>query len=108
MIELRTGPRIQVDLPMSFATYQVEGLQGGTIYNLSMGGCTVESPTIVETGTNVALYIHAPGEKAPIAIDLATIQWSGRREFGARFQVVQSEERKRLDRLVQKLLRPKA
>jgi hypothetical protein len=93
---------------MSFATHRVEGLQGGTIYNLSTEGCAVESPTMVETGTNVALYIHAPGEKSPIAIDLATILWGGRRVFGARFQVVQSEEKKRLDRLVQKLLRPKA
>lgn len=63
MIELRTGPRIQIALPMSFATHQVEGLQGGTIYNLSTEGCAVESPTMVETGTNVALYIHAPRRK---------------------------------------------
>ncbi len=93
---------------MSFATHRDEGLRDGSIYNLSAGGCAVESSIPVETGANVALYIHAPGEKSPIAIELATIQWGSRREFGARFRVVQPDEKKRLDRLVQTLLRPGA
>ncbi|MBM4121558.1 MAG: PilZ domain-containing protein [Nitrospira sp.] len=108
MLELRTSQRVQADLPVSFATYDINGLREGALYNLSKHGCAVESPTTVEVGSHAALYIHAPGEESPIVIELASIQRASRREFGAKFLLIQSHERKRLEQLVQKLLRGSA
>jgi hypothetical protein len=90
---------------VSFAAYDIDGLREGTLYNLSKQGCAVESPTTVEVGSHVALYIHASGEEAPIAIELASIQRASRREFAVKFLLVQRYERKRLEQLVQKLVR---
>jgi len=105
MLELRTSQRVQTDLPVSFAAYDINGLREGTLYNLSKQGCGVESQTTVEVGSHVALYIRAPGEESPIAIDLASIQRASRHEFGVKFLLVQSHERKRLEQLLLKLAR---
>jgi len=108
MLEQRASQRVQADLPVSFAAYDVNGLREGTLYNLSRQGCAVESPTTVEVGSHVALYIHVPGEESPIAIELASIQRASRREFAVKFLLVQPHERKRLEQLVLKRVRGSA
>ncbi|MEW6543832.1 MAG: PilZ domain-containing protein [Nitrospirota bacterium] len=105
-MELRQSPRFAADLPVSFAAHEFEGLQQGTTYNLSMGGCAVESPVSVEVGTHVALYIHAPGEATPIAIELAAVRRAMRREFAVQFITIQDGERRRLASLIQTLVKP--
>jgi hypothetical protein len=104
-MELRAHPRIQIEIPVSFSLHEIDGRSEGTLYNLSMGGCAVESPTTVQVGSHMMLYIHAPGEETPITIELASIQRASRREFGVKFVVVQSQERRRLEQLVQKRLK---
>jgi c-di-GMP-binding flagellar brake protein YcgR len=101
-MELRAHPRIQVEMPVSFSLHEIEGRSEGTLYNLSMGGCAVESATTVQAGSHMVLYLHAPGEETPITIELASIQRASRREFGVKFIVVQPQEKKRLEQLIQK------
>lgn len=101
-MELRSHPRIQVTMRVSFATHELDGLKDGTLYTLSAGGCAVESPTTVEPGMHLALYLHAPGDQTPITIELAAILRSSRREFAAKFVMVQPAEKKRLEQLIQR------
>lgn len=107
-MELRSHPRVQVAMRVSFAAHDLDGLKDGTLYNLSMIGCAVESPTTVEQGSHVVLYLHAPDEPTPITIDLAGVVRSSRQEFAAKFVLVQPHEKQRLEQLIHKLLKAAA
>jgi len=106
-MDLRLNPRVQVTMHVSFASLEFEGLKEGTLYNLSMEGCAVESPTTVEPGMHIALYLDAPGERVPIAIELAKVVRATRREFAAKFVQTQLAERRRLEQVIQTLYKPK-
>lgn len=93
-MELRKYPRFPVQLPISFTAEEVEG--EGTIYNLSTGGCAVESNTHVPEDSYLQLRIHIPDHRSPIAIELAAVRWALRREFGVEFISLRGEDRERL------------
>ena len=98
MQELRAHPRHMVDLPVLFVTpdSQGVGLKQGSLYNLSIGGCAVESPTPVTVGEGLALFIYLPDDRSAIKIDRALVRWASRGEFGVQFQSLRPEEQERL------------
>lgn len=100
-MELRQHPRIPVDLHVSFAAPGNAGVKEGTMYDLSVGGCAVESITTVETGAALTLSIHAPDENTPITIESAAVRWTLLGEFGLEFIGMPEQAKGTLDRLVQ-------
>lgn len=103
-MELRKHQRFPVELPISFMAEELEG--EGTIYNLSMEGCAVESNTQVPEDSYLQLQIHIPDHDSPIIVELAAVRWALRREFGVEFTSLRSEDRERLQRYVNTLGRP--
>jgi tetratricopeptide (TPR) repeat protein len=56
----------------------------GEVRDLSPSGCRITSPIRVAPGTTVECWIY-PEDAQPFAVDEATVQWVGHREFGLRF-----------------------
>jgi tetratricopeptide (TPR) repeat protein len=56
----------------------------GEVRDLSPSGCRITSPVRVGLGTAVECWIY-PDDGQPFAVDEATVQWVGHREFGLRF-----------------------
>lgn len=100
-MELRQHPRIPVELHVSFTAPDKEGVKKGTLYDLSLGGCGVESLTPVEPGANLTLSIHEPEQHFPITIEAASVRWTQLGEFGVEFARVPAHAKGRLERLVQ-------
>jgi hypothetical protein len=78
--------------------FVVDGKPGeGAVFNLSRGGCAIE--TSMYTGVNdpVSLQITVSNQPTPITIELGKVRWSTQREFGVEFMVVEPASKRRLD-----------
>jgi hypothetical protein len=91
---VRKHPRFAVQLPVSFSTEEVDA--DGTVYNLSLGGCRVESDHPMQGGEYVALRLRVSYDESPISIQVAVVRWSVGGEFGLEFLVIAEEEKERL------------
>ena len=68
----------------------------GTVSNLAVGGCKVESEASVYIGMYLALQICLPGQEASLKVDQAAVRWARKEEFGLEFIRMQPEEEDRL------------
>ena len=93
-MELRQSPRFPVHWPMVFLGAHKAG--GGTVTNLSMHGCAVESPMRVPSGTCLELCALFPEDHLPLAPDLAVVRWVSGGKFGLEFLRIRPEEQARL------------
>jgi hypothetical protein len=94
MEQLRQSPRFNVQYKVSFSG---EGILGeGAVYNLSLGGCAVESDTSVPKGEYLQLHIQLPTLPAGISVPLGAVRWAIRREFGVEFIRLPREDQERV------------
>lgn len=100
-MEGRRERRLFVQLPISFEGNQ--GVSQGTLFNLSMGGGAIESGTPVQCGTRLTLRVHLPSIKQPIQVDRAEVTWTAGDDFGVQFVELGSEERMRLNQVIEEL-----
>lgn len=100
-MEGRREPRVLVRYPISFLGNQ--GVSEGTLFNLSMGGCAIESTTPVQLGAVLTLRVHSPSQDLPIEVDQAGVTWTAGQDFGAQFLRLEPRERDRLHRLINDL-----
>jgi hypothetical protein len=92
---LRRDVRYQVKCPVAFV---VDGKPGdGATFNLSRGGCAIETDLYVGADDPISLQITVSSQPTPITIELGKVRWSTRREFGVEFMVVESASKRRLD-----------
>ena len=92
---MRRDVRYQVKCPVAFV---VDGKPGeGATFNLSRGGCAIETDLYVGSDEPVSLQITVSSQPTPITIELGKVRWSTRREFGVEFMVVESASKRRLD-----------
>jgi hypothetical protein len=78
--------------------FVVDGKPGdGTTFNLSRGGCAIESDIYAGADEPVSLQITVSSQPTPITIELGKVRWSTRREFGVEFLVVEPASKRRLD-----------
>lgn len=92
---MRRDVRYQVKCPVAFV---VDGKPGdGTTYNLSRGGCAIETEMFASIDDPISLQITVSTQPTPITIELGKVRWSTRREFGVEFMVVESASMRRLD-----------
>jgi len=69
----------------------------GTTFNLSRGGCAIESEAMAHEGDSVSLQIMAPDQSKAIRVELGKVCWATRREFGVEFLVIHDDSKHRLD-----------
>ena len=92
---MRRDVRYQVKCPVAFV---VDGKPGeGATFNLSRGGCAIETDLYVGADDPVSLQITVSSQPTPITIELGKVRWATRREFGVEFMVVESASKRRLD-----------
>jgi hypothetical protein len=75
----------------------------GSVRDLSIKGCRMESLINPFTGMQVSLLLHVPGEANPITIENAAIRWCGSQGMGMEFLIVAKPEQERLDRIIRQL-----
>jgi hypothetical protein len=101
MAQVRSCPRIHAGFPIIFSGDQFVG--EGTVVNLSVPGCAIQSKRRVEAGTYLELRILVPDQQAPLSVGLARVRWTHGRSFGVEFIRMPGRDQVRLGRLVKYL-----
>ncbi len=92
---MRKDIRYQVKCPVAFV---VDGKPGeGTTFNLSRGGCAIETEMYAGVNDPISLQVMVSSQPTPITIELGKVRWSTRREFGVEFMVLEPASKRRLD-----------
>ena len=92
--------------PVSFSSTLVHKdhfRHAGSVRNLSVKGCRVDSIISPFTGMQLTVQLHIPGEIQPIVIDNATVRWSGSAGIGLEFLTITPPHQDRLDHMIQRL-----
>ena len=92
--------------PVSFSSTLVHKdhfRHAGSVRNLSVKGCRVDSIISPFTGMQLTVQLHIPGEFQPIVIDNATVRWSGSAGIGLEFLTITPPHQDRLDHMIQRL-----
>jgi len=98
----RKYPRFSVSLS-STLVHKDQFRHAGSVRNLSIKGCRVDSMIRPFTGMQLTVQLHVPGEATPIIISNAAVRWSGSSGIGLEFLTVAPPHQDRLDRMVQQL-----
>ena len=99
----RAMPRLRVQFRTTFsASSTLEGT--GTMLDLSMGGCRIESPVTVEPGASLELRIYAPDVEWPLMVEAASVQWVSGQTFGLAFFRITKTEQQRLEQVINNLM----
>lgn len=97
----RKSPRFGVNFGSTFAGDALAGQ--GTITNLSVGGCSVDSKISLTTQSVVGLKIQLPDSQWPLEIEQAVVRWVRGNTFGLEFQALSNPNTTRLQQLLQDL-----
>jgi hypothetical protein len=98
-IDRRATPRFRLQFRTAFSG--LRALEGtGTILDLSLGGCRVESQVTVQEGVSLELRVYAPDLEWPLMIDEARVQWISGQTFGLAFVRVRDVEQQRLHQVL--------
>ena len=85
--ERRRQDRVAVQVLSQFSSKTNIVAGEGKLRDLSPSGCRITSPVRLPVGTSVECWMY-PQNGEPFAVDEATVQWIGRREFGLMFKTV--------------------
>ena len=106
--EKRQYTRFPVHFHSTFSSVNVVGGEGeGTLADLSVRGCRVESRAVVKTGTALQLKLYLPDETAHLAT-VAAVRWARGAAFGVEFVDMTDEHWKRLTRFIKALEAPES
>ena len=86
-VERRGQGRVAVKMVSQFFSKARTGSGEGEVQDLSPSGCRITSPARVALGAAVECWIY-PQDRQPFAVEQATVQWRGHREFGLHFNNV--------------------
>ena len=103
---VRKDTRFSVRCPV---TYVLEAAAcQGTMFNLSRGGCAIESDEMAIEGESVSLQLMAPGQPTAIRVELGKVRWATRREFGVEFMVILEDSKERLNHFLTEVAKQSA
>jgi hypothetical protein len=101
-MEQRQNLRFHVQFRSSFSSIAMVGGEG-SVTDLSIRGCRIESPIDVQPGAALELRIAAIEHEPPIQIQQGLVRWSRERQFGLEFVTMAPEEWARLQHTVKQL-----
>lgn len=101
MADIRKHPRFPVHFGSTFSGQQFAGQ--GTIANLSVGGCSIESTITLTPKSALGLHIQLPDSRWPLQIERAVVRWTRGTTFGVEFESMTTAETERLQQLIQDL-----
>jgi len=99
--ERRKQPRFTTQFRSTFSGGQNEG--NGRTLDLSIGGCKIESVTVVGQGDKFECRLHIPDLDWPIMIDEAIVRWVEGKTFGLAFTHIKSREQDKITAIIRKI-----
>ncbi|NOT23769.1 MAG: PilZ domain-containing protein [Nitrospiraceae bacterium] len=102
MMEQRKNLRFHVQFRSSFSSVGVVGGEGD-IVDLSINGCRVESPTVVQPGISLEIQIATKVPELAIHIQQAIVRWNRGKQFGLEFVTMAPQEWSRLQHTVKQI-----
>jgi hypothetical protein len=76
----------------------------GSLWNISLNGCRVDSDVKVPVGITLTLVVMLPDEKAGLRVDQAIVCWSRGHEFGLVIREMNEQDWVRLRHFIAELL----
>ena len=101
-MEQRKHLRFPVKFRSSFSSIGLIGGEG-TLVDLSVRGCRIESPTDVQPGASLEVRITVSEHESPILIQAAIVRWIRGRQFGIEFEVIAPTEWAHLQEVVNRI-----
>lgn len=95
----RKHRRAQVQFRSHFSSSGQMIAGDGQLKDLSVGGCRIQSPVTVPTGTKLELCIYTDNDPVPMIVDEAIVRWAQRGEFGLEFSAIRKDAQRRLTEL---------
>jgi hypothetical protein len=100
MTERRAAKRIPVTFHISFGLPSF-GRQKGTISDLTLNGCRLESQTQIPVNSYLELWLEISPTDPRIFVDLAAVRWLRDQQLGVEFLSVRPEHKAQLQRIIQ-------
>ena len=101
-MDLRSSTRAAVTFPVRLMSDSKIG--EGTVINLSVPGCAIETDLAVEPGDYLELRVMAPDQARPLAVELAKVRWTSCHKVGIEFIRVRRDHQSRIQSLIRPLL----
>ena len=101
-MEQRKNLRFPVKFRSSFSSIGMVGGEG-SIVDLSIRGCHIESSIDVQPGASLDIRIKVVEDEPPIHVQAAIVRWSRGGEFGLEFEVIAPTEWTHLQEFVRQL-----
>ena len=101
-MDLRSSTRATVTYPVRLSSDSMTG--EGTVINLSLPGCAIETNLPVQPGEYLELLVMAPDQARPLAVELAKVRWATQQKVGIEFIRVRRDDQSRIQRLIRPLL----
>lgn len=101
-MDKRKHPRFSARFHSSFTSVTVVSGEG-SVLDLSLRGCCVESETSVHPGSTLTIRVHVLSDEPPVTIDEAVVRWTREGRFGIEFLSLVPEEWTRLQHTVTQL-----
>ena len=102
MMEQRKNLRFHVQFRSSFSSIAMVGGEGSVV-DLSIRGCRIESLIDVQPGASLDVRIEVIEHNPPIHIQAALVRWSRGRQFGLEFEVIAPTEWVHLQDIVKQI-----
>ena len=104
MLDQRQTARFPVRFRSSFTSTNVVGGEGSVV-DVSIRGCRIETSTHIHTGTMLELRLYLSQEEPPLDVSQAVVRWARGKYFGVEFVSLAPEEWARLQHFVKDLER---
>ncbi|HSL02685.1 MAG TPA: PilZ domain-containing protein [Nitrospiraceae bacterium] len=101
-MEQRKNLRFHAQFRSSFSSVAMVGGEG-SLMDLSIRGCRIESLTDVRPGATLEVRVEAIEGEPPIQIQAAIVRWSRERQFGLEFEVIAPTEWAHLQDIVKQI-----
>lgn len=95
------APRVVVKAPVSF-----EGRLGtgrGVTFNLSLGGCGIESSAEVSMDSTMRIDLRIPTDPKPVTVGRARVVWTAGKDCGVEFVNMESTSKLRLQHYIESI-----
>ena len=99
----RTSTRAAVTYPVRLSSDSMTG--EGTVINLSVPGCAIETDLPVQPGEYLELLVMAPDQARPLTVGLAKVRWTTNQKVGIEFIRVRRDDQSRIQRLISPVAR---
>jgi hypothetical protein len=97
-LQPRGRHRVPVDYPALFTGD--EGSGHGTVTNLTISGCEIESHVRLPIGARLCLQIQPPSARPLIVVALAIVRWKNSDRFGLEFIRFEGRTKEQLEEML--------